>query len=188
MCKPAIGKPAKLNAHEPSLALRESVECAPMRKLVILLLALLVAPAWAQHAPLFEAVAAGRLEQVVQLIGAGAAVNARNNDGETPLYAAAEAGHGAIVSFLLGKGADVNIPTKNGETVLHAAALTGDAALITLLLDRGAEPDRANRDGERPLFWAALAGMGRAAQLAQGLARRSGGGSAIAAANNSAPR
>ena len=96
--------------------------CAAMRNVVFLLLALCLAPAWAQSDPLFEAVAAGRIEEVERLIGAGAAVNARNEDAETLLYVAAEKGHAEIVRFLLARGADVKVPTANGETALHAAA------------------------------------------------------------------
>jgi ankyrin repeat protein len=71
-----------------------------MLKLVAGLLLLCALPAWGQSEPLFEAVAAGRLEVVERLIGGRAAVNARNADGETPLFVAAEQGHGSMVELL----------------------------------------------------------------------------------------
>jgi len=131
--------------------------CAHMLNLIAGLLLLCAFPAWGQGEPLFEATAAGRLDEVERLLGARAAVNARNADGETPLYIATEHGHKEVARFLLDKGGDVKIATRNGETVLHAAALNGDPDLMTLLLARGAEVNRANLDGERPLSWAAMA-------------------------------
>ena len=99
--------------------------CAAMRNVVFLLIALCLAPAWAQSDPLFEAVAAGRIEEVERLIGAGAAVNARNEDAETLLYVAAEKGHAEIVRFLLDRGAEVNRANRDGERPLFWAAAAG---------------------------------------------------------------
>lgn len=103
------------------------------RPLVFLLLGLCLAPAWAQPAPLFEAVAAGSLDEVERLLAAGAAVDARNAEGETPLYLAVEQGQAAIASALLGKRADVNMTTNNGETVLDLARRRGHNAIAELL-------------------------------------------------------
>ena len=62
--------------------------CAAMRNVIFLLLALFLAlcpaSAWAQNDPLFEAIAAGRLEDVERLVGAGAAKEYRTTPAVYP--------------------------------------------------------------------------------------------------------
>ena len=63
----------------------------------------------------------GALELVKDLVGAGADVNARGEDGGSALAEAAYSGSLEIVAYLLSKGADVNPRNKRGMTPLDIA-------------------------------------------------------------------
>ena len=70
---------------------------------------------------LFEAAEKGTADDVRSLIGQGADVNAKNNDGETPLFCAAfYSSHVEILKCLLENGADVNAEDLDGRTPLDA--------------------------------------------------------------------
>src|SRR6478672_6965062 len=77
--------------------------------------------------------------QTRQLIEAGAAVNARDREGETPLMIWVKAQNEEMVVWLLGKGANVNQAAVNETTPLMAGAYAGNARIMRLLLDAGAE-------------------------------------------------
>lgn len=87
--------------------------------------------------PLHKAVWEGHQDMVTFLIGKGAAVNARNNDGITPLHKAAKKGHRGIAAVLIEEGADVNARDYGNRTPLHDAADGGHPDVVELLEERG---------------------------------------------------
>jgi ankyrin repeat protein len=78
------------------------------------------------------------------LFDAGAAVDTRDNRGETPLHWAIQGGHKQIVEWLLDHGADIHARDIEGHTPLHTAVIRfggsgiDKKALVELLLRRGA--------------------------------------------------
>lgn len=73
------------------------------------------------------------------LINAGAAVNAKDDEGMSPLHAAAKNGYLDVAKMLIDNGAEVNATDKQKQTPLHAAAENGQAEMCELLLNNGAE-------------------------------------------------
>jgi len=72
------------------------------------------------------------------LIGSGADVNAKDNEGITTLHWAVVSGQKEIVKILLEKGADVNAKTNNGKTPLGLAIQKNNKEIIDLLKEHGA--------------------------------------------------
>ena len=91
--------------------------------------------------PLHEAARAGATAVMNVLLAAGAAVDARDNEGSTALHTAAGwAPTPQSFETLLGAGADVNARNQWGGVPLHSAvAAADDLAAIELLLASGAE-------------------------------------------------
>jgi len=101
----------------------------------------------ADHHPLYIAAAQGHIGLVRRLIGAGAAINAREENGETALHAAARGGHDAVIIFLCKRGALVDAARRDGATPLAVAAQNRRPAAARLLLDYGADAEmRAAED------------------------------------------
>ena len=90
---------------------------------------------------LYEAAENGDLEDVDQLLQAGANVNAAIDGDGSPLIAAARENRLAVVRRLLDRGADPNMPVEGDGSPLIAAAGEGAAAVVALLLARGAQID-----------------------------------------------
>lgn len=112
--------------------------------------------------PLFVAVNRGDVDEVRQLLAAGADVNARarvDSDhifpggapDETPLYLAAQAGFTPIVNVLLAYGAEVNPLGLNGATPLYIAALNGHLDTLIALISAGADLNICDRRNVSPL-------------------------------------
>ena len=112
-----------------------------------------------------EAAAEGDLDRVNALLDANAAVNCRDQYGETPLHRAAWEGHAQIVEALLRRGADPSATTDYGKTPLHRASRTGHTDIIRALVNAGAWMDAPNAEGETALHWAARGGHFAAAEL-----------------------
>ena len=97
------------------------------------------------------------------LIGIGADVNARTNNGVTPLMIAAEEGHINGVTSLVKCGANVDLQDKYGNTALHyAAGLSVDERfsddlpeIVETLLNLGAS-HMCNHQGLTPLHQACI--------------------------------
>jgi ankyrin repeat protein len=107
----------------------------------------------------------GSLDEVRDLLSAGAAVDEAEPDGSTAVLWAAYQGDSAMLSALVEAGADVNAGNRLGVTPLLLAARTGNAAIIRTLLDAGASIDDATLEGETPLMAAARTGNVDAVEL-----------------------
>ncbi|WP_157278241.1 ankyrin repeat domain-containing protein [Methyloversatilis thermotolerans] len=103
-----------------------------------------------QLRPLHNAAAQGHLRIVDQLIGAGARVDAVDDNGCTALAAASWRGHLDVMRSLLDAGASVSAGSP-ACPALHQAVLGAQASAIKLLIARGADP--AELDGDRRDAW-----------------------------------
>jgi ankyrin repeat protein len=104
---------------------------------------------------LFEAVKGNDVQAVKVLIGRGADVNARSEDGNTPLAIAVYEGHVEMADLLLAAGAEINAKYPGGATVVMTAVFKGRLAILKELLRKGADPNAAMDDGLTPLMMAA---------------------------------
>lgn len=110
---------------------------------------------------LFETARAGDASLVVELVGAGARVDARNGDGYTALILAAYNGRAASVDALLAAGADPNVGDKRGNTALMGAIFKGEEAIVLRLLrEPRTAVDARNAAGQTAAMFAALFGKG----------------------------
>jgi ankyrin repeat protein len=128
------------------------------RRIVILLVIGLLTSSAAHATPLQDAAEAGNIARVRQLLAGGAAVDARNDDGNTALLVAAAWGQSDVVELLLSNGADVHARDGNGMTPLHLAANGDHKKVALLLLGKGADVDARAFDGWTPLHVASLWG------------------------------
>jgi hypothetical protein len=92
----------------------------------------------------------------VELIAAGAPVNAVGGDGGTPLHWACHHDRADMIALLLDAGADVSIHNRWGRTPLHVASRRGCVEVVALLLERGADPAAVTREGWTPLHVAKM--------------------------------
>jgi ankyrin repeat protein len=105
--------------------------------------------------PLQWAVYEGDVDEVRQLIAAGADVSLANDYGATPMSLAAEAADTAILEQLLDAGANADSPNAEGMTALMLVARTGNVEAAQLLVDHGATVDaRESFGGQTALMWA----------------------------------
>jgi ankyrin repeat protein len=77
------------------------------------------------------------------ILGYGASVDLRTNDGQSALMVASQSRSSKTVERLLAAGAGVNLQTSDGASALMGAAHTGDALICQALLAGGAEPGLA---------------------------------------------
>jgi ankyrin repeat protein len=97
----------------------------------------------------------GDLLTTRRLLGKGATIDARDDDGFTALHTAAAGGFADIVLALLGGGADISAESNDGLQAVHIAAATGHPGLVRTLIHRGASANTASHDGTVPLHMAA---------------------------------
>ena len=114
---------------------------------------------------LYEAADEGDLNQVTELIGAGANVNAAIEGDGSPLIGAARAGHADVVRVLLDNGAEPDLGVKGDGNALIMAAREGHSAVVALLLDRGASIDLIVPGDENALIQASGSGRLEVVQL-----------------------
>ena len=108
-----------------------------------------------------EAVKAGNLELVRQLVDKGVPVGLRNENGSTPLHTACAYGYVDIAAFLIEKDADVNAREPKSEmTPLHAALTDDYAKLVRLLVSNGADVEARAADSFTPPIPIISAGVG----------------------------
>lgn len=132
---------------------------------VVLLFAVMVVPSEARPTvvhlndglenALFSAAATGNLGKVSAIVGRGAAVNVRDQNGDTPLHWAVGHGHYAVAEFLIAHGADVHARDRAGETPLFGA---DGKRVAELLIAHGATVDSRDFVGQTPLDKAAWRG------------------------------
>ncbi|MEM7387556.1 MAG: ankyrin repeat domain-containing protein, partial [Verrucomicrobiota bacterium] len=102
---------------------------------------------------LARAIENGRLEEVSNLVDAGAPIDARRRaTGMTPLSTAVFQGHFDIARYLIEeKGAAVSRANRDGNTPLHLAAFLCRIELVKLLLEHGASLSVESDRGESPI-------------------------------------
>lgn len=128
-----------------------------MRKIVLALaICLWCQPALAEWTELHRAASQGNVTQILRLIAAGAAMEARDMEGSTPIHLAARQDHAEEVDALAKAGADVNARGEGGSTPLHEAAVWGNAPVIRLLVAAGAFVNATDAELSTPLHFAAL--------------------------------
>lgn len=107
---------------------------------------------------LLSAASSGDTAAAVRLLGQGADVDARNNQGDTPLLLAAKSGKLDIAVLLIGKGANLEAKNNQGNTALIAACTAGHADVAQLLVEKGAAVEARDDGGATPLMYAGLGG------------------------------
>jgi ankyrin repeat protein len=106
---------------------------------------------------LSEAAIQGNVENVRQLLGAGADTEAKSSAGKyTPLMLASMRNDIEIVRMLLEAGANVNARDVRGSTPLMWATYSErrDTGVLDLLLAAGADVNSRNSRGETAITWA----------------------------------
>ena len=121
-----------------------------------------VAAAGAAGESLIDAVKAGHVTAVDELLADGVSVTAAEVDGTTALHWAAHHDRLEIAGLLLDAGAAVDAANRYGVTPLALASVNGSTPMITRLLEAGADPNLPNPEGETPLMTAARTGNGEA--------------------------
>ena len=109
---------------------------------------------------LIEAVEAGDIAQVKNILSTGASANCRNDDGATILMIASHTGNLPMVKMLLEQGAQVNLGDEQGwaplmKSVYNFDMQHGHAEVTQALIDAGANFEAPIGYGVRPLMLAA---------------------------------
>lgn len=89
--------------------------------------------------PLLEAIAAGDIKRVKQLIKSGDDVNSALPNGTTALMIAAEKGHNGVVLELIKAGANVNHRRSDSFTAFLIACFNGNEGVVKTLVSNGAD-------------------------------------------------
>jgi len=93
---------------------------------------------------LVQAVRQEDIHSVQQLLGEGADIESRDQNGETPLITAADSFDLELLKLLLEKGADVSARDNQHETALVHAARTENPAAIEILLGKTSDYKEKN--------------------------------------------
>jgi beta-lactamase regulating signal transducer with metallopeptidase domain len=107
---------------------------------------------------LYEAANEGDLEQVKELVQAGANPSAKVDGDGSPLIGAARSRRIEITRYLLDQGADPNGTVEGDGSPLISAAQSGSLATVQVLVERGADVNLAVEGDENPLMNAAEGG------------------------------
>ncbi|MGB5864577.1 MAG: ankyrin repeat domain-containing protein [Sulfitobacter sp.] len=122
-----------------------------LRSLIVIAVLAFCSAAHAQTAPSASDIASytglhlaaheGRVDDINNLIAAGAELNARDRAGRTPAHVAAFASHDDAVAALADGGADMNALENRVYDVLTIAAVANDPELVSLAMELGNKPD-----------------------------------------------
>lgn len=104
---------------------------------------------------LLDAMKAGQISRVKQLIRAGISPTFKNYKGETPLGIAVSRGWASMVISLLENGADIKEEGARGVTLLHVASSKGLTDVAKLLVKNGLNPSQKTDKNWTPLHVAA---------------------------------
>ena len=137
-----------------------------VRGTVALALSMLLLAASGPEAPIADAAERGDHQAVIELLRAGADVNAAQGDGMTALHWAAYRADEELTRLILGSDPVVDARTRLGDyTPLHLAARTGNDAVVGALLDAGADVDAGTSTGDvQAIHLAAVAGNEKSVQ------------------------
>ena len=86
-----------------------------------------------------DAIKRGDVQTVLDLLGQGTDIDARDRYGQTALMLAAHAGHHKVVETLIAHRAELNITAKFGLSALMLAIVAGHAQAARLLAKAGAD-------------------------------------------------
>jgi hypothetical protein len=111
-----------------------------------------------QASILNEAITAGDLSAVWQLLDNGVDVHVPDMFTQTPMFVAVRDGQAEIASLLISRGVDVNAPVERlyGRGPLYFAAEHGHADVVRVLLDAGARINAVESHGQSALWVCAL--------------------------------
>jgi ankyrin repeat protein len=86
-----------------------------------------------------DAISRGDGQSVLDLLGRGTDVNARDSYGQTGLMLAAHHGHREIVDILITHQADLNVTAKFGLSALMLAIVAGHPEVARVIANAGAD-------------------------------------------------
>jgi ankyrin repeat protein len=114
-----------------------------------------VAKAAVKNHPIFDAIRSGDRRSIAKALKDSAAVNLRDDEGNTPLIQAAFYLPASQLAQFIDRGADVNATNSAGVSALMKAVW--DLDKTRLLIQRGANVNAASKMGNTPLITAAFA-------------------------------
>ena len=103
---------------------------------------------------LWVSASTGRLNDVKQLVRAGADIETRDSgrgSNHTPLLQALVRHNQDVAEYLIEQGADLSVTDAAGNNVLYAAALSGFDDLVLRLLAKGLDVNIRTKEGKTPL-------------------------------------
>ncbi len=129
-----------------------------MKRLIVAVVCVAAAQAQTKPDALADLIQTGNRKAALDMIRAGADVNAPQPDGTRPVHWAVYHVDHELLQALLAKKAQVDVTNQFGATPLSEAARLADPAMVKMLLDAGAGPEGANQDGETALMVAIKTG------------------------------
>ena len=108
--------------------------------------------------PLLVAAQFGALKSAEVLLENGAALEAKNQDGNTALFEASGANEAEVLKLLIDRGCLMDGKDNNGDTVLLKTVNAGHIECLQILIEAGATPEASHHVWELALLLAARKG------------------------------